>query len=70
MGRNSLTKVVSGLSCPNVSIKHLHLKGISYFPLVKFEAAENIINSISASRVLFPDYVQIYTKTSKIIFNK
>ena len=39
---------------------------------VEFEAAEDVINSISAGRGQFPDYlksIQLYTKTSKNIYN-
>ena len=48
--RNSQNKVASYVSCPNVSIEHLHLEGLSKAFPVKFEAAEDIINSISAGR--------------------
>ena len=52
----------------NMSLKHFHLEGLSKFHLVKFEATENIIKSISAGGVLFTSCVQIYTKTSKNIY--
>ena len=55
-------------NCPIVSIKHLHLEGHSKASLVKFEGAEDIINSISADRGQYPDYLQsIYNYIQKLL---
>ena len=58
MGRNSQNKFASYVSCPNVSMKHLYLEGLSKAFLVKFEAAEDIINSISTGKGQYPEYLQ------------
>ena len=39
-------------------IKHIHFEGHSRAFLVKFEAAEDIINSISTDRGQYHDYLQ------------
>ena len=65
--RNSQNKVVSCVNYPNESIKHLHLEGLSKAYLLKFENAEDSINSISAARGQYPDHSQNmynYLKTS------
>ena len=41
-----------------MSMKHLHLAGLSKSSLGTFEAAEDIINRISAGRGQYPDYIQ------------
>ena len=68
MGRNSQDKVGNYVSYPIVSIKHLHLQGLSKAFLVKFEAAEDIINRISAGRGQYPDYLQtLYNYIQKLL---
>ena len=56
-----------------MSIKHFYLEGL-FKALVKFEAAEDIVNSISAGRGQYPDclqttynYIQKLLKTSTIM---
>ena len=39
-------------------MKHLYLEGLSKAFLVKFEAAEDIINSISTGKGQYPEYLQ------------
>ena len=66
MGRNSQDKVGSYVSYPIVSIKHL--QGLSKAFLVKFEAAEDIVNRISAGRGQYPDYLQtLYNYIQKLL---
>ena len=57
-----------------MSVKHLYLKGLLKAFLVKFETAADIINSISAGRGQYLDYlqtrynyIQVLLKTSIII---
>ena len=51
-----------------MSIKHLQLEGLSKAFLTKFEATEDIINSISAGRGKYPDYLQtIYSYIQKLL---
>ena len=59
MGRNSQNK---GVSCPNMSMKSLHLEGLSK---VEFEVVEDNINSISAGRGQYSDYLQTIYKHIK-----
>ena len=59
MGRNSQNK---GVSCPNMSMKSLHLEGLSK---VEFEIVEDNINSISAGRGQYSDYLQTIYKHIK-----
>ena len=54
-GRNSQNK---GVSCPNMSMKSLHLE-------VEFEAVEDNINSITAGRGQYSDYLQTIYKYIK-----
>ena len=56
MRRNSQNK---GVSCPNMSMKSLHLEGLSK---VEFEVVEDNINSISAGRGQYSDYLQTIYK--------
>ena len=51
-----------------MSIKHLRLEGLSKAFLVKFNAPENIINSIPAGRGQYTDSLQtIYSCIKKLI---
>ena len=61
-GEEESEKVASYVSCRKVCKKYLHLQGLYKAPLVKFEAVEDIINSISATED------NALTKTSKNIY--
>ena len=62
MRRNSQKK---GVSCPNMSMKSLHLEGLSKAFIVEFKAVEDNINSISAGRGQHSDYLQTIYKYIK-----
>ena len=47
-GTVRINLLVWNVSYPIVSIKHLHLKGLSKYFLLKFETVEDIIYNISA----------------------
>ena len=60
-------KFLVGKFPPVVPIKHLYLRLSKAF-LVDFEAAEDIINSISAGRGQYSDYLQtIYNFIQKLL---
>ena len=67
-GTVRINLLVRYVSYPIVSIKHLHLKGLSKDFLLKFEAVEDIIYNISAGWRQYPDYLQtVYNYMQKLL---
>ena len=62
MGMTSTNKFASCVSWPNVFVQDSHSKGLSKACLIKFQAAEDIINSSFSGREQCPGYLQAICK--------
>ena len=62
MGMTSTNNFASCVNWPNVFVQHSHSKGLLKACLIKFQAAEDIINSSFSGSDLCPGYLQAICK--------